>query len=507
MKLNQKIEKYFWWVIFVIIIVFLVTRFIGLTNLPVFADEAIYIRWAQMIVNQPKEYFFIPMYDGKPPLHMWLLTRFLPFTPLDPLWSARFMSVVAGLLTMSLLMILVKELGGKTKAILLTGLLYLVLPFTIFHDRLALIDSLFTLLLTGTFLALVITKRTQSWLWAIVVGIFFGLSLLSKTPALFFIPVMVVGLFLIPPQIKSKLWAKQVIMLGLSIIIGFSIFYSLKVSPLFPFLFQRSGDFTFTISEVIGGEWRIAFKNLLIFLRWQLRYLSFCLLILPFISVWLGSKSKSWRSYWLPLSLLLVAFIFTLPFIIFGRVVFSRYYLPIIIFLIPAAAISLERLVLGKKYILSGVLIGFIAIQSLYFIGPLYTDISRIPLAPEDIHQYLTSWSAGFGNLEVRDYLNQVSQSEKVVVATEGYFGTLPDGLLMYFDKSPQIVNLEIFGMGYPLAAIPDEIVQKAQDHPLYLVFNQDRINMDVGSCCDIVATYPRPYNAAPLVLLKYKSN
>jgi hypothetical protein len=42
-----------------------------------------------------------------------------------------------------------------------------------------------------------------------------------------------------------------------------------------------------------------------------------------------------------------------------------------------------------------------------------------------------------------------------------GVFGTLPDGLLMYFDRSPAIADLEIFGVGQPLYEIPDEIYQK----------------------------------------------
>src|SRR5512145_1985479 len=75
---------------------YLVTHLPALTLLPVFADEAIYIRWAQLIQDDLGRYAFFSMADGKPPLFMWLLSLVLKLFA-DPLLAGRFLSVLVGL--------------------------------------------------------------------------------------------------------------------------------------------------------------------------------------------------------------------------------------------------------------------------------------------------------------------------------------------------------------------------------------------------------------------------
>ena len=62
--------------IWILLVVFLASRLVNLTILPIFADEAIYIRWAQLIW-QKTYYFFIPLSDGKTPLFMWAMIPLL----------------------------------------------------------------------------------------------------------------------------------------------------------------------------------------------------------------------------------------------------------------------------------------------------------------------------------------------------------------------------------------------------------------------------------------------
>ncbi len=88
--------------------VFLLTRLINLNLIPVFADEAIYIRWAQLIGDKFYN-FFIPLSDGKTPLFMWLLAPLLKLN-FDPLLTGRVLSVFAGLLTLTGTYFLAKKL-------------------------------------------------------------------------------------------------------------------------------------------------------------------------------------------------------------------------------------------------------------------------------------------------------------------------------------------------------------------------------------------------------------
>src|SRR4051812_11296992 len=73
-------------------------RLPNLTSQPIFADEAIYIRWAQVMRNEPT-LRFLPLSDGKTPLYMWAM---IPFFKLfsDPLFAGRFLSVLSGFITL-----------------------------------------------------------------------------------------------------------------------------------------------------------------------------------------------------------------------------------------------------------------------------------------------------------------------------------------------------------------------------------------------------------------------
>jgi len=73
-KTNAK-QKH-WLIIVLILIFYLILTIFRLSKLPVFADEAIYIRWTQLIIDDWQRYLFFPMNDGKTPLQMWLM---LPF--------------------------------------------------------------------------------------------------------------------------------------------------------------------------------------------------------------------------------------------------------------------------------------------------------------------------------------------------------------------------------------------------------------------------------------------
>src|SRR3989344_8137335 len=72
----------------------LISRIINLKGIPIFTDEAIYIRWAQIGLNDPA-HRYISLTDGKQPLFTWLIYPFLGVFQ-DPLFAGRFVSVLSG---------------------------------------------------------------------------------------------------------------------------------------------------------------------------------------------------------------------------------------------------------------------------------------------------------------------------------------------------------------------------------------------------------------------------
>src|SRR3989338_10694050 len=114
--------------LFLILIFGLVLRLYNLTILPVFADEAIYIRWSQIMSAEPT-LRFLPLSDGKQPLFMWIL-MFVVKRISDPLFAGRILSVLSGLGTMIGLFLLTFYLFKSKKAALVSTLAWAISPFS-----------------------------------------------------------------------------------------------------------------------------------------------------------------------------------------------------------------------------------------------------------------------------------------------------------------------------------------------------------------------------------------
>ena len=128
----------------ILLLFYFVLTLFKLTALPVFADESIYIRWTQLIIDDWQQYLFYPMNDGKTPLQMWLMIPF-QFIFNNPLFAGRFLSVLTGAASIFTLAGIANKLQtNKNSQIIkyLTIFLSTILPFTFFHNRVALTDGL-----------------------------------------------------------------------------------------------------------------------------------------------------------------------------------------------------------------------------------------------------------------------------------------------------------------------------------------------------------------------------
>src|SRR4030042_6724731 len=103
----------------VLSIIYLAVRLINLTVIPIFTDEAMYLRWAQIGLYEPQKYLFISLIDGKQPLFVWLTYPFVKFMS-DPLIAGRLVSVLTGLSTLIFLYLLTREIFKDKKIALLS---------------------------------------------------------------------------------------------------------------------------------------------------------------------------------------------------------------------------------------------------------------------------------------------------------------------------------------------------------------------------------------------------
>ncbi len=532
----QRTTKKAWfpWVsVLCISCLFVLTHLYRLQSLPVFADEAIYIRWAQLLQHEPARYVFFALNDGKPPLFIWLLSALLSVFPtsVNAVWIARFASVFIGLAQLWALDAVVRQLQGKKMTRFIAGAIVFTAPFWTFSHRIGLMDGLLTLGITLSFWGLLglhqttLLPKTQAKLWRerlsflVLTAVGWGLALWTKTPALFFAPVFMGMAYVAPFLLDSfrtqgvtfKWLLNRSLWFGAAGLLGLGIFLLLKISPSFGSLFGRSSDFTYSVMEVIDSGGQIILNNILRVSPWISTYLRPELVALSLIAV---VASKYRRMHWL---FWLTALTFAAPLLILGKTLHPRYFLPVAPFLTLSAAFmiheaweTIRRKESWEMALVLFVLIGFYLLGSLRFLFFSYYDANQIPFVLHDREQYLTEWSSGHGLAQTRDLIRQkVQEGEYVTVITEGSFGSLPDGLLLYFDRLEEIQSVRIEGLAqYPVKTIPDWAWEAAEDHTTWLVLNEHRnaLPEEVMQRLHLEASYTRPYGVPALQVYELRT-
>src|SRR3954469_8492966 len=82
-----------------LICAYFLLRLPNLRAMPIFCDEATYVRWAQLIWKDPAHNYWVSMEDAKLPVHYWALALFSGAGRTlggDPLWWGRLFSVICG---------------------------------------------------------------------------------------------------------------------------------------------------------------------------------------------------------------------------------------------------------------------------------------------------------------------------------------------------------------------------------------------------------------------------
>src|SRR3989304_9509570 len=105
----MKIKNIIAWII--LPTAYLLTRLLNLKIIPIFTDEAIYLNWTQVALNDPA-HRFISLEDGKQPLFIWFAAILQKFIS-DPLIASRLVSVFAGFGSIIGIYLLAKELFSE----------------------------------------------------------------------------------------------------------------------------------------------------------------------------------------------------------------------------------------------------------------------------------------------------------------------------------------------------------------------------------------------------------
>ena len=452
-------------------VLYFATRLFNIMELPLFTDEAIYTRWSQ-IARFDASWRFISLTDGKQPSFVWfdmVLMRFVT----DPLLAGRLVSVVAGFFGMVGMFFLGREVFKNTKIGLIAASLYLIYPFTLVYDRMALYESLITAsTIWGIFFQILLVRRRRLDI-ALILGFIIGFGVLTKSNAFFLVYLFPLSLLLFDWKIKNRTveLAKWVGLAGISTLMAYGFYSVLRLSPFFHIIEEKTTIFKYPLHDWITHPFEFFQGNLNGLVSWLTEYSTIPLLVIIFLSFVLGRKmflrEKLFLFLW-----------FLIPFVgtaLFGRVLYPRFILPMTMTLLVLGAYSLLYIWEKSKnkllaYALFLVVFLFLIRSDFYVL----TDFARAPIAKADTDQFMNEWPAGGGVREIVAFLRQEAKDKKIYVATEGTFGSLPTyATEIYLDENK---NIKKRGIWPTPSEIPEDLVEKAEKMRVFYVLNDSRV-------------------------------
>jgi len=423
-----------------IVILYFFLRLPNLTLQPIFADEAIYIRWAQVMKSEPT-LRFLPLTDGKAPLFMWIMMPMFKIFDSDligvddPLFAGRFLSVLSGFATLAGVFALSWKVFNIRVA-LWSALIYAIVPYTVFFDRMALVDSMLAAFTIWAIFFSVWLLKSQRLDLSMILGFLLGGAMLTKTPAI--VNLIVLPLSLIGSSFNKLNKNKLLKLFGcwvLAIFIAIVVYNLLRLGPEFHKLSARNADYMFSLSELSGRPLDPFIPHLRDIMDWFPKLLTLPVLVFMGYGIWVMVMKKNR----LGMVIVIWAVVPLLAQTAFLRTFTARYLLFSIPPLLILAGFGVEKvleLIKGIKNILIIIIIISILPLPLYFDYLLLTNSAEVPLPRAERRGYLEDWTAGYGFKEIAQFLIEKKKNGPVLVGTEGYFGTLPDGLQIYLDKS-----------------------------------------------------------------------
>ena len=474
-----------------IVLLGFILRIARLTLLPVFADEAIYVRWSQ-IMRAEETLRFLPLSDGKQPLFMWVTIPFLKIFN-DPLFAGRLVSVLCGVASIIGVYMISKHLFKSGKVAIITALIVAVCPFMLFFDRMALVDSMLTAFAVWLFYLITINASLLRLDLSMIAGFLLGGALLTKSPGLFFAILTPLSAILVSWPKEKKEFIKKLFkfvnLASITLIIGYGLSNILRLGPNFSLLASRNMDYVYPYSHILTSP----FSPLISHLKAALEYfwllgpgaLLALFLIGIFVSLRFNWKSSLWLSLWIFLPLLAVTE--------YGKVFTARYILYLVPFVILIAGTSF---LIKKEILIKGVTVLFLIflLQSIIFNFLLLTNIEKVKLPRSERSGYLEEWTAGYGIKEISKIIREdytKNPQRKIVVGTEGYFGTLPDGLQLYLNDLKAIT---VIGVGLGIDKLPRQLAESKQfGNKTYLVVNSSRLLAKAENIgLTLLASYPK---------------
>ena len=437
--------------------IYLLTRLINLTKLPIFNDEAIYLDWGWKSLHTSAGLFY-SLYDAKPPFLMWIFGIFESIAG-SPLFMGRLVSVLAGLLTLIGIYKIAKSLEGS-KVALLSSALYIVIPLFAFFDRQALMESAIAATGVWSFYFLLQILETKKDKYSIYLGVALGIGIFIKLQALVFLASVILIL----------IYKKRFKPIFFSSIAGLTVLSPLLFQGAFWSSFSSNNRFMLSIPEVLAFPITLWVKNFSTAVGVSFFHLTPFIFLLAIYGIYLLMKVKK--------RVLPVFFLIGIIFIIFlGKSLATRY---VSSFLALATIFASHAILSFKKPLvfLSGgiaVLLPAVITAILIFSPIAYFNLLDEFTTTSQKDGYLGGWNSGYGIPETVKYITEKGKDKQIVVGVRIDAGNPESAMFAYFNGSanveivyldPRIINPELL----KLPCLPSNV-------PVYFVARDGILN------------------------------
>lgn len=352
----------------------------------------------------------------------------------EPLYYSRFFLAFLGVMSSVGMFLCAKKLSGLLAGVF-AGIIWSLLPYVVFHDRLALFDPMVSCFTIWAIFFQVEAIKKKHWVKALISGLLLGLAILTKTTAL----LNVLWLILISIALIEHRYLRSYSTIALAFFVGLAIpliLLAVIIGPYLTSFLEYTDRFTNASPDSLNRRGLI-FVNLDKLYQWLKGYNStyfILLLLLNFILI-LIRPSKITVALTLSFLISLTIHIYSL------EIWFSRYFLPSLIPLILLLAIvSSDWLSQVRKNWLQAdnhyskwlhlLFVGLICILMIIAISgwleknlTIQSQPDQIQIPADDLYQYVTGWPSGSGLVEVATFLEELSTNadHKILVITGGF--------------------------------------------------------------------------------------
>lgn len=354
----------------------------------------------------------------------------------NPLHATRLLVATIGVITTIAIFLTTRRICGLKPAIL-AGLMWALLPYITFHDRLALHDPLIScFIIWAIFFLIGALEDDNDRLKSFISGFLVSLATITKFSAI----ISLIWLLLISLVYIDFKNLRKYLPLLITFVIGIVLPLSIILFILLPHINQliQYTDHFVSLSSATQSRWELVINNMTKTNNWFNQYNSIYFSLFSglalLLTIWRPSKIKF---------ALLLSFIITLVVYISSfQVWFSRYLVPSLIPMVMwLALVSAEWLTQAIKiiYIQKGQIshqwFNLIpATLILIFLGgaipawvslnlTLQTNPTRAKIPDDDRFQYFNGWPSSNGLTEVVSFLNQLTQNStrETLVITGGF--------------------------------------------------------------------------------------